>query len=132
MIQFRNVTLEYPSTHTLALDNLNVEIGQGEFVYLVGHSGAGKSSFMNLILKRALPTKGEVLLAGQPLAHYRGRRTHMLRRRMGTVFQENLLLDHLSAYDNVAFAQRVVGVPPHELPQHVTAAQQTVGREPKK
>lgn len=132
MIQFRNVTLEYPSTHTLALDSLNVEIAKGEFVYLVGHSGAGKSSFMNLILKRALPTKGEVMLAGQPLSYYRGRRTHMLRRRMGTVFQENLLLDHLSAYDNVAFALRVVGVPQREWPQRVTAALRTVGLEHKK
>ena len=132
MIEFQQVTLEYPATHTLALDNLTVSIGKGEFVYLVGHSGAGKSSFMNLILKRALPTRGEVRVAGQPLSHYRGRRTPLLRRRMGTVFQDNLLLPHLNAYDNVAFALRVVGVPGREWPGRVSAALRTVGLEHKK
>ncbi|GGI74857.1 cell division ATP-binding protein FtsE [Deinococcus wulumuqiensis R12] len=131
VIEFEQVTLEYPATRTLALDNLTVKIGKGEFVYLVGHSGAGKSSFMNLILKRALPTRGEVRVAGQPLSHYRGRRTPLLRRRMGTVFQDNLLLGHLNAYDNVAFALRVIGVPQREWPGRVSAALRTVGLEHK-
>ena len=132
VIEFRQVTLEYPATHTLALDNLTVSVTKGEFVYLVGHSGAGKSSFMNLILKRALPTRGEVRVAGQPLSHYRGRRTPLLRRHMGTVFQDNLLLSHLNAYDNVAFALRVIGVPGREWPERVSAALRLVGLEHKK
>ncbi|GAA5513422.1 cell division ATP-binding protein FtsE [Deinococcus carri] len=132
MIQFRNVTLEYPVTRTLALDDLSLQVHKGEFVYLVGHSGAGKSSFMNLVLKRALPTRGEVHIAGESLARYRGRRTALLRRRIGTVFQDNLLLDHLSAYDNVAFTLRVTGVPGREWPGRVTTALRTVGLEHKK
>ena len=132
MIDFRGVTLEYPVTRTLALDNLSLHVTKGEFVYLVGHSGAGKSSFMNLVLKRALPTRGEVRVAGEPLSRYRGRRTPLLRRRMGTVFQDNLLLSHLSAYDNVAFALRVTGVPGREWPLRVAGALRTVGLEHKK
>lgn len=132
MIDFKHVTLEYPVTRTLALDDVTLHIAKGEFVYLVGHSGAGKSSFMNLLLKRALPSKGIVQVAGQPLTHYRGRRTPLLRRRMGTVFQDNLLLDHLNAYDNVAFALRVTGVPAREWRQRVTIALRTVGLEHKK
>ncbi|RJF73318.1 MULTISPECIES: cell division ATP-binding protein FtsE [Deinococcus] len=132
MIDFKQVTLEYPVTRTLALDDVTLHIGKGEFVYLVGHSGAGKSSFMNLLLKRALPTRGVVQVAGLPLSHYRGRKTPLLRRRMGTVFQDNLLLDHLNAYDNVAFALRVTGVPAREWRQRVTVALRTVGLEHKK
>lgn len=132
MIDFKHVTLEYPVTRTLALDDVTLHIGKGEFVYLVGHSGAGKSSFMNLLLKRALPSRGVVQVAGMPLSHYRGRKTPLLRRRMGTVFQDNLLLDHLSAYDNVAFALRVTGVPAREWRQRVTVALRTVGLEHKK
>ncbi len=132
VIQFQSVTLSYPVTRTLALDDVSLEIAKGEFAYLVGHSGAGKSSFMNLVLKRALPTRGEVRVAGQSLRHYRGRRTALLRRRMGTVFQDNLLLSHLNAYDNVAFALRVTGVHQREWPTRVTAALRTVGLEHKK
>jgi cell division transport system ATP-binding protein len=132
MIDFKHVTLEYPVTRTLALDDISMHVGKGEFVYLVGHSGAGKSSFMNLVLKRALPSKGEVRVAGEALAHYRGGRTALLRRRMGTVFQENLLLPHLNAYDNVAFALRVTGVAQREWPARVTTALRTVGLEHKK
>lgn len=132
MIDFKHVTLEYPVTRTLALDDLTVHVTKGEFVYLVGHSGAGKSSFMNLVLKRALPTRGEVRIAGEPLHRYRGRRTPLLRRRIGTVFQDNLLLPHLTAFDNVAFALRVIGVPQREWSQRVTLALRTVGLEHKK
>ncbi|GAA5436236.1 cell division ATP-binding protein FtsE [Deinococcus aquaticus] len=132
VIDFKNVSLEYPVTRTLALDDVSLQIGKGEFVYLVGHSGAGKSSFMSLVLKRALPSRGEVRVAGEPLARYRGRRTALLRRRMGTVFQDNLLLAHLNAYDNVAFTLRVTGVPQREWPQRVTTALRTVGLEHKK
>ncbi|PNY82800.1 cell division ATP-binding protein FtsE [Deinococcus koreensis] len=132
VIEFRHVSLEYPVTRTLALDDLNLHIGKGEFAYLVGHSGAGKSSFMNLVLKRALPSKGEVRVAGESLTRYRGRRTALLRRRMGTVFQENLLLPHLNAFDNVAFTLRVTGVAQREWAQRVTLALRTVGLEHKK
>ena len=132
MIQFHHVSLEYPATHTLALDDLNVHVKKGEFVYLVGHSGAGKSSLMGLVLKRALPTKGEVYVAGEPLRRYRAGRTALHRRRIGMVFQDNLLLAHLNTADNVAFALRVMGVPRREWDARVGAAIKLVGLEHKK
>ncbi|WP_161881781.1 cell division ATP-binding protein FtsE [Deinococcus alpinitundrae] len=132
MIEFRSVSLEYAVTRTLALDDVHLFVGKGEFVYLVGQSGAGKSSFMNLIIKRHLPTRGEVLIAGEALSRYRGARTATLRRRIGMVFQDNLLLPHLNAQDNVAFALRVTGVPRREWSTRVGGALRTVGLEHKK
>ncbi len=132
MIDLVHVSLEYPVSDTLALDDVSLHIGKGEFVYLVGHSGAGKSSFMNLALKRVLPTKGEIHVAGELLSKYKGRRTALLRRRIGTVFQDNLLLDHLNAFDNVAFTLRVIGVPEKEWEQRVNLALRTVGLEHKR
>lgn len=112
MIQFEQVSLRYPSTNTVALSNVTTHISRGEFVYLIGHSGAGKSSFMSLLLKRVLPTGGTVQVAGEDLHEYRGNKVALLRRRMGIVFQENMLLPHLSVYENVAFALRVTEAPP--------------------
>ncbi len=132
MIQFHHVSLEYPVTRTLALDDLDLHVQKGEFVYLVGHSGAGKSSFLGLILKRTLPTRGQVYVAGEPLTRFRGRRTAMHRRRIGMVFQDNLLLPHMSVYDNITLALRVTGIPAREWPNRATSALKLVGLEHKK
>ncbi|AFZ65887.1 cell division ATP-binding protein FtsE [Deinococcus peraridilitoris] len=132
MIQFHHVSLEYPVTRTLALDDLNVHIKKGEFVYLVGHSGAGKSSFMGLVLKRTLPTRGDVYVGGEPLRRYRAGRTALHRRRIGMIFQDNQLLPHLTVTDNVAFALRVTGVPRREWDGRVSASLKLVGLEHKK
>ncbi|PYE48976.1 cell division ATP-binding protein FtsE [Deinococcus yavapaiensis] len=131
MIEFHHVSLEYPITRTLALDDLNVHVRRGEFVYLVGHSGAGKSSFMNLILKRALPSRGEVYFSGEPLKRYRRARTAMHRRRIGMVFQDNQLLPHLNAFDNVTFALRVTGVKKVEWQERTREVLRLVGLEHK-
>ncbi len=131
MIEFRNVNLDYPG-HAAALSNIQLFIGKGEFVYLVGQSGAGKSSFMNLIIKRHLPTQGEVLVGGVPLSRYRGAATAGLRRQIGMVFQDNRLLPHLNVFDNVAFALRVTGVPQREWQTRVLGALRTVGVEDKR
>jgi len=132
VIQFHHVSLEYPVTRTLALDDLNVHIKKGEFVYLVGHSGAGKSSFMGLILKRALPSRGEVYVNGEPLKRFRGSRTALHRRRIGMIFQDNQLLPHLTTAENIAFALRVTGVPQREWDSRVTSVLKVVGLEHKK
>ncbi|RTR28371.1 cell division ATP-binding protein FtsE [Deinococcus radiophilus] len=136
MIQFDQVSLQYPATRTLALSSVSTQVARGEFVYLIGHSGAGKSSFMSLLLKRALPTSGEVRISGEPLPRYRGARVSLLRRRMGTIFQENMLLPHLSAYDNVAFALRVTEAPQKSVlggwHERVTAALRLVGLDHKR
>lgn len=111
MIELKNVSLTYPASSHFALENINLSIAKGEFVYLVGHSGAGKSSLLNLLLKRSVPSSGQILIAGESLAKYRGERIALHRRRIGMVFQDNLLLPHLNVYDNVAFALRVTDVP---------------------
>lgn len=131
MIEFRNVSLDYPG-HPAALDKIQLFIAGGEFVYLVGQSGAGKSSFMNLIIKRHLPTVGEVLIDNVPLSRYKGAQVSLLRRRIGMVFQDNRLLPHLNVFDNVAFALRVTGVPQREWESRVMAALTTVGIEHKR
>ncbi len=111
IIAFDDVSLQYPFTRTLALSRITTQIQRGEFVYLIGHSGAGKSSFMSLLLKRVLPTSGEISVGGKPLSRYKGARVAVLRRQMGTIFQENMLLPQLTAFQNVAFALRVTEAP---------------------
>lgn len=132
MIQFHRVTLEYPVTRTLALEDLNVDVKRGEFVYLTGHSGAGKSSFLNLVIKRIKPTKGQVYVNNEPLARYRGGRVALHRRRIGMVFQDHQLLEHLSVFENVAFALRITGVSAREWPERVTHVLRMVGLAHKK
>jgi len=129
VIQLRHVTLEYPGAAQAALDDINLYIPKGEFVYLIGHSGAGKSSLMNLLLKRETPSSGEVYLSGESLKKYRGGRVALHRRRIGMVFQDNLLLHNLTVFDNVAFALRVIGLPQREWRSRVLAVLGLVGLE---
>ena len=109
MIQFSHVTKTYPRTHTHALQDVDFRIGRGEFAYITGHSGAGKSTLLALILRRIMPTQGEVYLLGQDLSKLRARKLPLLRRKIGMVFQDHRLLPNLSAVDNLIFALRAVG-----------------------
>ncbi len=132
MIEFHRVSLEYPVTKTLALEDINLDVKKGEFVYLTGHSGAGKSSFLNLIIKRLKPSKGQVYVAGEPLNKYRGGRVAFHRRRIGMVFQDHQLLDHLSVYENLAFVLRIVGVPQRDWEERIMRVLRLVGLAHKK
>ncbi len=114
VIEFHRVTLEYPATKTLALEEINLSVKRGEFLYLTGHSGAGKSSFLGLIIKSVIPTTGQVYINSEPLTKYKGARVALHRRRIGMVFQDHSLLDHLSVLENLYFALRVVGAPQRE------------------
>lgn len=129
MIQLHHVGLHYRGMPSSALEDLNLQINKGEFVYLIGHSGAGKSSLLSLLLKREVPSSGEIYVAGEPLKRYKGRRTALHRRRLGMVFQDNLLLPNLTVYDNVAFALRVKGTPLREWKSKVLATLALVGLE---
>lgn len=109
MIQFHRVTKTYSRTHTHALKDVDFRIDKGEFVYLTGHSGAGKSTMLALILRRINPTEGVVYLLGQDLSRVADRRLPQLRRKIGMVFQDHRLLPQMSALDNLIFVLRATG-----------------------
>lgn len=108
MIKFEDVSKKYDGQRKPALRNVNIEIGKGEFVFLVGPSGSGKSTFMRLILREYRPTSGRVYVAGKDLNRLPGWRIPGLRRQIGTVFQDFRLLPGKSVYENVAFTLQVI------------------------
>ncbi|MBS3967108.1 MAG: cell division ATP-binding protein FtsE [Truepera sp.] len=109
MIQFHRVTKTYSRTHTHAIKDVDFRINKGEFVYITGHSGAGKSTILALILRRITPTEGTVYLLGQDLSKVADRKLPLLRRKIGMVFQDHRLLPQLSALDNLVFVLRATG-----------------------
>ncbi|MFC4829947.1 cell division ATP-binding protein FtsE [Agromyces aurantiacus] len=109
MIRFDSVTMTYPGQGRPALDDVTVEILRGEFVFLVGASGSGKSSFLRLILKEERPSAGQIHVLGQDLRRISTRKVPYFRRNLGVVFQDFRLLPNKNVFDNVAFALRVIG-----------------------
>ena len=97
------------SSGSPALDNVSLTIKKGEFVFIVGSSGAGKSTFLKLITCEERPNEGQVLIDGQDISHIRKGKIPYVRRKMGLVFQDFRLLKDRDVYENVAFAQRVIG-----------------------
>ena len=118
MIEFRNVSKVY-NNGTEALHNINRKVEKGEFVFIVGSSGAGKSTFLKLITCEERPNEGQVLIDGQDISHIRKGKIPYVRRKMGLVFQDFRLIDHMTVYDNVAFAMRVVGASPKAIKKRV-------------
>ena len=111
MIEFRNVSKVYPSgTH--ALNEASLTIEKGEFVFIVGSSGAGKSTFLKLIMHEETPTSGSIFVNGMRVDKMKHRHVPMLRRTMGVVFQDFRLIDKMTVYDNVAFAMRAIAPVP--------------------
>lgn len=126
MIEFRNVSKDYPSgTH--ALNNVSLKINDGEFVFIVGSSGAGKSTFLKLIMSEEKLTKGEINVDGIRLSKLRRRKVPYLRRKMGIVFQDFRLIEKMSVYDNVAFAMRCVGANNKTIKERVPYILKLVG-----
>ena len=131
MITFEDVTKFYPGQDRPALRNINLEIAKGEFVFLVGQSGSGKSTFLRLILREYRPTKGTLYVAGKNLATLNQWKVPALRRQIGTVFQDFRLLPGKTVYENVAFALQVIGKPSRVIREVVPATLQLVGLEGK-
>jgi cell division transport system ATP-binding protein len=109
MIRFDSVSKSYPGTSRPALNGVNIEVLKGEFVFLVGASGSGKSSFLRLILKEEKPSRGNIHVLGQHVNTLPSRKVPYFRRSIGVVFQDFRLLPQKTVYDNVAFTLQVIG-----------------------
>ena len=131
MILLDNVTKLYPSQSRPALDGITVEVERGEFVFLVGASGSGKSTFLRLILREELPTGGKVWVAGKDLNRLSNWKVPSLRRQIGTVFQDFRLLPNRTVAGNVAFALEVIGRPRSQIKRVVPEVLELVGLEGK-
>ena len=127
MITFDDVSKVYPGQTKAALRHVNVNIDKGEFVFLVGISGSGKSTFMRLILREYVPTSGRIYVAGKDLNQMRQWSVPALRRQIGTVFQDFRLLPGKTVYENVAFALQVTGRPGSEIRRTVPEVLDLVG-----
>ena len=131
MIRFENVTKQYRGTPRPALDNVDFEVVRGEFVFLVGASGSGKSSCLRLMLKEDTPTEGNVLVLGRNLRSLSNRKVPYFRRHIGTVFQDFRLLPSKDVFANVAFTLQVIGASRGFVHQAVPEALRLVGLEGK-
>ena len=126
MIQMKNVYKKYPNG-IVALNGMNVEIKQGEFVYIVGPSGAGKSTFVKMMYREESPTSGQMLVNGVDLAKIKKKNVPLLRRQIGVVFQDFKLLPRLNVYENVAFALEVIEEKPEAIRKRVLDVLDMVG-----
>jgi len=119
VIEFKDVTKVYSTNGTKALSNVNIKIEDGEFVFIVGSSGAGKSTFLKLIMHEEKPTEGEVIVNDYSSSQMKKKDVPYYRRTMGIVFQDFRLIPKMSVYDNVAFAMRVIGAKEKDIRKRV-------------
>ena len=126
IISMTNVTKSY-ATGAPALNGIDLHIKPGEFVFIVGDSGSGKSTMIKLLLRELVPTSGEISVMGYDLLRIRHRKIPKFRRNLGIVFQDFRLLKDRNVYENVAFAQRIVQTPGKEIKRNVPSILATVG-----
>jgi cell division transport system ATP-binding protein len=131
VILFENVTKSYPGTHRAALADVDVTVDDGEFVFLVGTSGSGKSTFLQLVLRETRPTSGRVHVAGKEINRLHSWQVPALRRQIGTVFQDFRLLPSKTVAQNVAFALQVIGKPKSLIDKTVPETLELVGLDGK-
>ena len=131
VIRFENVTKVYSKTDRPALDNVSIDIEKGEFVFLVGLSGSGKSTFLRLVLREEKPTSGRIHVAGKDLGTLSNWKVPELRRQVGTVFQDFRLLPNKTVAENVAFTLHVLGFSKKEIAREVPEVLELVGLEDK-
>lgn len=131
MIRFEKVTKKYPGPGHAALEQVTIDIDKGEFVYLVGQSGSGKSTALRLVLRELRPTSGRVYVAGKEINRMAGWKVPRLRRQIGTVFQDFRLLPNKNVGENVAFALQVIGKSRKEVNRVVPQTLELVGLKDK-
>ena len=126
MIYMKDVSKVYDNG-TVALDHVNVRIEKGDFVFLVGASGAGKSTFVRMLLREILPTSGKLRVNGHDMMKLRPKDVPYMRRGLGVIFQDYRLLPDKTVYENVAFAMRVIEAPRQMIQRRVNAVLDVVG-----
>ena len=127
MVEMRNVRKIYDSSNTVALDRVDFSVDEGEFVFLVGISGSGKSTIIKLITGEIRPTSGKVIVNGYDMSKIRRAKLPKMRRTLGVIFQDFRLIDNMTVYDNVAFAMRVVGARNRDIRKRVPYVLELVG-----
>ena len=126
MIQFQNVSKVY-GNGTIALTNIDLFIDKGEFIFLVGPSGAGKTTFIKLVIRREMPTQGQVFIGRKNLLQMKNHEVAILRRNIGTIYQDYKLLLNKTIFENVAFALEVIEASRKEILKQVPAVLELVG-----
>ena len=126
MIHMKSVSKVYDNG-TIALDHVNIDIAKGEFVFLVGASGAGKSTFMQLLLREVLPSAGELKVNGRDIVRMQHKEVPYLRRGLGVIFQDYRLLPDKTVFENVAFAMQVIEAPRRLMQRSVNSVLDVVG-----
>ena len=130
LVEFKNVYKRYPNGVS-ALCDVNLEISKGEFVFIIGESGSGKSTVIKLLYRQERPTSGEVFVGGINVARLRNGKVYKLRRKLGVVFQDYKLLPKLTVYENVAFALEIYGLKKSEVRKRTLEALELVGLKDK-
>jgi cell division transport system ATP-binding protein len=126
MIRFDGVTKIYKGD-VVALRDVSINVNKGEFVFIVGPSGSGKSTALRLLLREEAPTSGRIIVAGRDISRLSSWKVPQLRRNIGTIFQDYKLLPNKTVYENVAFAQEVIGRPRNVIDTQVPQILDLVG-----
>lgn len=126
LIRLRNVKKRY-KTGVVAIQDLNLKIKKGEFVFVIGSTGCGKSTLIKMLYREEKPTSGQILIGGLDVGKLRNSKVYKLRRKIGVVFQDFKLLNKKTVYENVAFALEIFGAPKDEIHTKVLKVLELVG-----
>lgn len=130
IIAMDHISKQY-ATGVEALHDISIRINKGEFVFVVGKSGSGKSTFIKLLLKELDPTEGRLFVGGRQVTHLKRKQISLYRRKIGVVFQDFRLLKNKTVYENIAFAQQIIGMTKREIAINVPIMLEMVGLEDK-
>ena len=126
IIAMDHISKQY-STGVAALSDVSIRIHKGEFVFVVGKSGSGKSTFIKLLLKELNPTEGRIFVGGRQVTNLKRKQVSLYRRKIGVVFQDFRLLKNKTVFENVAFAQEIIGMTKRDIARNVPIMLEMVG-----